>query len=300
MAQSDLRRIYRFSDTYGRSESILQDDADALISTDFRSFPLQHHGRDIDIYGRENITRHMLRLIFQLHDEVEQARYFPQATRQEFARTTTGIFINAAPRTSKENGAPFYVATAANIRIVTTDLDGLSSMKDRIDSLAHLPNDNGILFTQTEQFRSSYAARLLEEDHGLDLVPDSKDLIPDYPDTWWELAYVDRFGNMVTYTRKVRERWKEIEKATTLNAGTEDEGTMKVLVGHTSQRVHMATSLKEAEPEKLSVYVNEGNIEIVRKWVKEETADERLAFSAYRRFKGPEIGARVQVVKKEK
>ena len=41
MAYSFLRRFYLFSDTYGRSKNpFLQDDADALISTDFRSTPL--------------------------------------------------------------------------------------------------------------------------------------------------------------------------------------------------------------------------------------------------------------------
>jgi len=295
MPGAKLRRIYRFSDTYGQSTSPLQDDADARISTDLRSFPLKELDRDFDIYGRENITHHILRLFFQLHDEVEHASSLPASIKKEFASTTTGIFINAAPRTSKENGVPFYVATSKNLRIVTTDLRGLSTVKDRIESLAHLPNENNNLYGKTEQFRSSYTARLLEEDHGLSLEEDNLSIIPDYPDHYWELSYVDRFGNLITYTKEPEKQWQEVLDAVKVNKGTDKEGTVKILIGDTSKRVQVSTSLRDADPERLVIYPN-GDIEILRKWGEDENSRERLDFSAYNRFAKPEIGARIRLV----
>lgn len=291
-----LRRIYKFSDTYGQSTSPLQDDADARISTDFRSFPLYEQDRDFDIYGREKITAHILRLIFQLHQSIEYAAYLPNALKQEFANTITGIFINAAPRTGKQNGVPFYVATAKNIRIVTTDLAALSSVKERIDSIAHLPNAHNALYGETEQFRSSYAAWLLREDHGLSLAKDTLDVIPEYPSNHWELAYVDRFGNLVTFTRDPKKIWSELQKKT-----RKTDSSARIFIGETSKRVRLAASLRDADPDELVIYPNEGNIEILRKWdPADESSEERLRESAYRRFHEPVIGALIRIDEREK
>lgn len=291
-----LRRIYKFSDTYGQSTSPLQDDADARISTDFRSFPLYEQDRDFDIYGRENITAHILRLIFQLHSNIEHAHYLPASVKKEFAQTTTGVFINAAPRTGKQNGAPFSVATAKNIRIVTTDLAALSSVKERIESLAHLPNTRNSLYGETEQFRSSYAPWLLRDDHNLSLIKDSLDNIPDYPPDRWELAYVDRFGNLVTYTKHPKSIWADLQKKT-----RRADHSARIFIGETSKRVRLTSSLRDADPDELVIYPNEGNIEILRKWdPADESSAERLRESAYRRFHEPTIGALIKIDEREK
>jgi hypothetical protein len=286
-----LRRLYCFSDTYGRSKNpFTQDDADALISTDFRSFPLEITKREFDIYGRETITGHILRVIFELHDQLEKSPYIPDAVKKEFAQTTTGIFINAAPRVGKNNGDPFYVATAKNIRIVTTDPAGLSCLKDKIESIAHLPNDENGVYKPTEQFRSSYTAFLLHPEHNLKLVEDSLDVIPDYPEDSWELSYVDRFGNIITYTKNPAERWKEIEAS-----AAKRNGLAKLLIGNVSQHVAVGKSLKDADPGSLVVYQN-GDIEILRKWEAEEDSYTRLYKSAFFQFNKPVLGSRIRVL----
>jgi hypothetical protein len=289
MAYSFLRRFYLFSDTYGRSKNpFLQDDADALISTDFRSTPLETVRREFDIYGRETITEHMLRLILVLNENSKNSPYFSQAVKDEFKQTITGIFINAAPRLARDNGSPFYLATIDNIRIVTTSLSGLSTIKDKIQTLQHLDNDKNIVYGNTEQFRSSYTPFLLHPDHGLDLVTDKIDIIPDYPDDDWELSYVDRFGNMMTYTKDVEKKWKEVEKAADAN------NTVKLIIGNVSQTLFLGTSLRDAEPGSLVVYKN-NDIDILRKWMPNEDSYTRLYRSSYLQFSKPEVGAKIKI-----
>ncbi len=290
MIESPLRRIYLFSDTYGRSKSPFdQDDADALISTDFRSFPLSKKKREFDIYGREKVTAHLIRLVFKLHAETAKTTHFSEEVKEEFSKTITGIFINAAPRTSKENGGPFYLATSGNIRIVTTDVKLLSSVKDKIETLSHLPNEDNNLYGPTEQFRSSYTPCLLDPHHKLTMVEDPIDTIPDIPEDWWELSYVDRFGNMMTFTKHPDRMWKEA-----LEASKELGGFIKLIVGNVSQRVYISTSLRDAEPGALVMYPN-GDLDIVRKWEEDEDRYTRLYQSAYFQFAKPDIGAKVRV-----
>jgi len=287
-----LRRIYCFSDTYGRSKNpFTQDDADAVISTDFRSFPLEYEKREFDIYGRENITGHVVRLIVELHEQVKRASWLDDATKQEFQRTITGVFINAAPRTNtNEYGNLFRVAVVGNIRIVTTDPAGLSTVKDKLESLHHLPNLDNNLYGPTEQFRSSYAAHLLHPDHGLALVEDDINaLVPDYPEDKWELAYVDRFGNMLTYCKNPRKKWEEVREA-----AKETGGYVKLIIGNVSQRVSVGSSLRDAEPGDLVMYPN-GDIEILRKWMEGEDSYTRLYKSAFFQFAKPDLGAKVRV-----
>lgn len=288
------RRLYLFSDTYGRSKSPFdQDDADALVSTDFRSFPLRNVRREFDIYGRERVVNHMISLIIELHEEVEKSMFLPKEVKQEFAQTYTGIFINAAPRTeTHQNGAPFYLATTGNIRIVTTDLKALSWIKEDIESLEVLPNvDNG-LYGPEEQFRSSYTPNLLFPNHGLKMEEQSIDMIPDFPEDRWELAYVDRFGNMVTFAKNPDMHWEQAKQSV-----KENDGFMKMIVGNVSQRVYVAHSLRDAEPGTLVVYPNPngGHLEILRKWEDDEDRYTRLYQSSYFRFAKPDIGAKIRI-----
>ncbi|PIR54162.1 hypothetical protein COU75_02240 [Candidatus Peregrinibacteria bacterium CG10_big_fil_rev_8_21_14_0_10_42_8] len=290
----DLRRMYLFSDTYGRSKSPFdQDDADALISTDFRSFPLMPVRRVFDIYGRENVMNHMVMLILEMHEETEKCKHMPKEAKDEFAKTQTGIFINAAPRTeTHQNGAPFYLATAGAVRIVTTDLRALSWVKEKIKTLSVLPNiDNG-LYGPEEQFRSSYTPVMMFPDHGLSLEDQPLDLIPDFDDLRWELAYADRFGNMISYSKNPELHWEEV-----LKAEKENGGYIKVIVGNVSQRVKIAHSLRDAEPGALVMYQNPngGHLEIVRKWEDGEDRYTRLHQSAYLRFAKPDIGSKIRI-----
>lgn len=289
MITDPLRRIYLFSDTYGRSKNpFLQDDADAMISTDFRSLPLAPIRREFDIYGREAITAHMVRLVFSLHEQTRKAPYMPTKIHKEFDQTYTGIFINAAPRVGKDNGYPFYLATSKNIRIVTTDLSALSTVKHKIETLSYLNNSKNNIYSNTEQFRSSYTPWLLQPDNGIKMIKASVDDIPDYPEDTWELAYVDRFGNLVTYTKNPEKRWKEVMKAS-----KELKGQVKLIIGNVSQRVSIGTSLRHAEPDSLVMY-NNGDIDVLRKWEAEEDSYTRLYKSAFFQFAKPEIGAKIR------
>jgi hypothetical protein len=291
-----LTRVYAFSDCYGRSKNpFTQDDADALICTDFRSFPLLETKRDFDIYGRESIVEHLVRLIFALHDEIRESSSYSKAIKEAFKKTTTGIFINWAPRTAKDNGSLFYVATAKNLRIVTTSLEALSSVKHRIDSLAHIPNNNNGLWGPNEQFRSSFAAGLLYADHGFKLQTDKISIIPDYPSDRWELAYVDRFGNLISYCKDPKKKWAEVVKA----AKASKDGTVNVVIGNVSQRLKLTTSLKDAEPGALVIYPN-NNVDVVRKWEAEEDKYERLYKSAYFQYAKPDIGSAIKIPKSKK
>jgi hypothetical protein len=291
MAYTQLRRVYLFSDTYGRSKNpFLQDDADALLSTDFRSFPLEEVRREFDIYGRETITEHVLRLLFELHEQVLESPYMSEADKADYRNTTTGVFINAAPRLDKQqNGAPFYVATADGIRIVTTNPAGLATIKHKLKTLHVLNNESNTVHGPTEQFRSSYTPFLLHPDHGVDLIEQKiDDVIPDYPDDKWELAYVDRFGNMITYTNNIEQRWKDIEAAKDAN------GMVKIIVGNVSQAMYLGTSLRDIEPGALAIYKNK-NIDIVRKWMADEDSYTRLYRSSYLQFSKPEVGAKIKI-----
>jgi len=290
---ADVRRIYAFSDTYGRSKNpFVQDDADALLSTDFRSFPLLPVRREFDIYGREAVTGHIVRLTFELHDAVLRNKCMTEDQKKEFAGTITGLFINAAPRTDKnENGAPFYLITAGNIRIVTTNLDCLSAVKERIQTIHRMPNEGHDLFGPTEQFRSSYTPSLLLDTQNLPLVEEKIDIIPNYPEDRWELAYVDRFGNLVTYSKHPERHWEEAMST------KRPDGRVKVVIGNVSQALSLTTSLRDAEPGDMVVY-NNGNIDILRKWEEDEDEFTRLYRSAYFQFAKPRIGMRITIPKK--
>ncbi len=289
MSYTPLRRIYLFSDTYGRSKNpFVQDDADALISTDFRSFPLESFHREFDIYGREAITEHILRLIFELHECTLQSPYISDAVKEEYRKTTTGVFINAAPRLNKENGTPFYIATGDGVRIVTTNPAGLSTIKHKLTSLHHLDNHKNVIYGNTEQFRSSYTPFLLHPDHDIDLIEDDLSLIPDEVADRWELAYVDRYGNMITYAHDTERQWAQIE------AAADENNSVKLIIGNVSQTAFLGSSLKDADPGALVVYKNK-NIDILRKWMVDEDSYTRLYRSAYLQFSKPDVGAKIRI-----
>ena len=42
------------------------------------------------------------------------------------------------------------------------------------------------------------------------MIEEEIDIIPDFPDDKWELSYVDRFGNLLTYTKDPEKQWKEV------------------------------------------------------------------------------------------
>src|SRR5262249_27568007 len=154
----------------------------------------------------------------------------------------------------------FYVATAGRVRIVTTNPAALSTIKNRIETLHHLNNEENIIYSPTEQFRSSYTPCLLYPDHGIELIEDDINAtIPDYPEDQWELAYIDRFGNMITHCKDVEKQWKQIEAAA-------KDGYLKVIIGNVSQTVQLSTSLRDADPGALVIYKNK-NIDVLRKWM---------------------------------
>lgn len=287
MALTYPTRTYLFSDTYGRSGGELhEDDPDAIILTDMRSFPLETLRRTFDLFGREGIAPHIVRLAVEGQDALREGLRVPASEREACAKTTTGVFINAAPRVGRDNGTPFYVAEIGAVRVVTTSLAALSPVKGRIDSLAHLPNDGSALYGAGEQFRSSYTPVLLATGHGLPLIEDDISIVPEESDDW-TLAYVDRFGNMVTRCRDPLARWSDV------SAGG---ATVKVTVGSITRTVALGEHLATVEPGALSLYPN-GNLDIVRKWKEGESATVRLEESAYMQFGRPRIGAPVSVAR---
>jgi hypothetical protein len=285
MALTFPTRTYLFSDTYGRSGGELhEDDPDAIILTDMRSFPLERVRRTFDLFGREGIAPHIVRLATEGQDALREGLRIPASERGACAATTTGIFVNAAPRVGRDNGTPFYVAEIGAVRVVTTSLAALSPVRDRIESLAHLPNDGSALYGAGEQFRSSYTPILLASGHGLPLVKDDASIVPEESDDW-TLAYVDRFGNMVTRCLDPLTRWSGISPM---------GAAVKLTVGSITRTVTLGEHLATVEPGALSLYPN-GNLDIVRKWKEGESATVRLEESAYMQFGRPRIGASITV-----
>lgn len=201
---NNLKREYYFSDTYGTSSvnPLEKPDADAIITTDFRSRPRGYRHEKFDIYDNPHVTDHILRMVHDLDAQLMDT--FTGRKKDEYAASTTGILINSAPRTSSTgNGSHFYVASSreGRIRIVTTPLQALSPVKNEIEVLEHLPNNDNGLYPNGEQFRSSYVGVLLQDDHGIPLENAKIDEI-DEPRTDLHLAFVDRFGNLITHAGK--------------------------------------------------------------------------------------------------
>ncbi len=298
-------RLYYFSDAYGGHDEqnpLSQPDADVLISTDYGSAINRPRQREFDILGNEQVTDHILRLLLQQHDEYSRRNDLDASAKQSFIDAGTGVFINAAPRVNRSNAEPFYLATLRGgaIRVVATPLHALSAVRDHVETLAHLPNpqsekeSNG-LYSHREQFRSRLTPTLLQENKRLALQKDNPDIIPAY-DKGWHVAYVDRFGNIVTWVKDVERQWEEIQRVGQGIGGTREH--VQLTVGYpkaeASQHVQLGTSLGSAEPGAVSVYKN-GNIDIVRKWKAGEGIREKLRNSAFRLFGSPQIGDPLKV-----
>ena len=269
-------RIYLLSDTYGGNRTwdpFESPDIDAHIATDIRSrFPNVH--RSFDTFGAKKISDHVLRTAVTSNDEN------PESGR-------LGVFINSAPRTEEgSNGEPFYVAdTDNNVRVVATPLSALSAIKHRITLLRHLPNEDNGLYSALEQFRSSFTAVLLANDHGLDLIEDPVSDIPEYP-TGCIVSYVDRFGNLVLFENPI----SEVGSIRDIIANCVG-GILNLSIGSVRKEVVIRESLGDAKPGSLVIYENDRNIEVVSKWGEDWNTEECLNKSAFEQFGRPEIGS---------
>ncbi|MCB9808505.1 hypothetical protein H6770_04605 [Candidatus Peribacteria bacterium] len=286
---SKLLRSYLFSDTFGSPSAnpLERIDPDAVITTDFRSQIRESVRREFDIYHDSEQTAHLLRMIFELDSNaVDEYR---SSFRETYLSSTIGILINVAPRNKKgSNGEPFYIATARNgrIRVVTTPIDALAPIKHEIETLEHLPNVDNNLYGNNEQFRSSYTPALLYPDHGYTTVAhDNTADVPD-PRSDWHVAYVDRFGNVITNAgsserNRINAAIEEMQDEIKLNINNVEYGPYST-----------ADSLAKAVPGVVSIYSN-GNIDIARKWQPNESPAERLEHSAYVQLGRPHIGSRI-------
>ena len=269
-------RIFSLSDCHGGQfpwDPFRSPDVAARLSEAIRSdLPgLQH----FDTYGRsKDYHDHIVRETLRLHQEAPKS-------------DTTGLFINSAPRTEiNVNGDPFYRAEFdENVCIVATPLSAFSAVRDSIKRLLVLPNErNGLYDGEKEQHRSSYAPRLLAENHGLDLVEVDIGSIPELSEGC-ALTYVDRFGNLVLYENGVQEA-QSIRAKMIDNLGEE----LKFKIGRYTAKVQVAGSLSEATPGELVVYVNDNSVEVLRKWKSEWGSERRFDSSAYSGFGKPGVG----------
>ncbi len=310
--QNAPQRTYFISDTYGGTgedwNPLAQDDADVLISTDFGGRPLSPIHREFDHFGQEEVSAHILRLILAQHDELLSRLDLTPEQKQQAINLGTGIFINSAPRTGRNNAEPFYLATARNgaIRIVTTPLGALSPVKHEIESLSYLENptdpagSNG-LYGGREQFRSRLTPRLLDPHHNLQLEGADVRSIPEGRKDW-HVSYVDRFGNVITRTENPVEQWAEIARvAKTMQ---EENGRVRLIITgkdhtHPTTPLEIAHSLGEATPGVPSIYGNSGGIDVVVKWMEGQDATDRLSGSAWNVLGKPKIGASIKLVKKD-
>lgn len=293
-------RTYFFSDTYGgRSDNPLaMTDPDALISTDFGARPTTPVHREFDTFGREQMTSHVLRMILKLQDAFHERFAILGSTRARKAEELgTGVFINSAPRIGKGNAEPFYLATArdGHVRIVTTPLEALSTIRDQIETLFELPNpspnEHNGLYSGKEQFRSQYTPILLDPDHGIDLVQRDPDIIPKFR-TDWHVSYVDCFGNVLTHTPAVEDQWQQIGAQARGN-----NGEVQLDIGGATESVvaRIAESLGQADSGILSIYRN-GGIDLASKWEEGQSAQQKLRTSAWMKMGQPSIGDGITLV----
>jgi|GEM_PF-878434 len=281
------------SDTFGGPlDPTERLDADAQLCTFLRSEPLHPFRLTVDTFGQEAVTDHILALTLALHDELDRCTYLTHREKRASRNMGTGIFINAAPRTTHANGDPFYVAALPHgIRVVATPLSALAPVRERVERLQILPNENNGLYSNAEQFRSSYTAILLHPSFArrFPLQEIDPDTIPK-EDSRWKLSYVDRYGNLVTNVEDPHAQWSQLQTI----AGA--IGRVRLRVGQSSPReIALGNSLGTADPGQLIVYGN-GNIDVVRKWHPEDRAQDKLDQSAYRLFGSPTVGDAITTV----
>ncbi len=294
-------RTYFFSDTYGghrKWDPLSQPDLDVQITTDLRGRYMYPSHRELDIWGQEDIVSHYLRMIVHLHDELDGRKDISDKRKKAARELKTGVFLNSAPRDKQQNGEPFYLATlkGGSIRVVATPLSFLSAIKNKVETLQYLPNPgphdphNG-LYDHTQQFRSSLTPILLDPQHGLNLIDAPISSIPD-PRKDWHVAFVDRFGNIITHTETPEDQFAQLERIATR---VDDHRRQVELVTRTGSRTEkspkltLARSLGAAPAGENLIYLN-GNIDIARKFGPGETADQKLQKSAYGQMEGIRIG----------
>lgn len=268
-------RIYLLSDTFGGQHKWnphSAPDIDAHLTTDIRS-RFSGVRREFDIFGQEPIVDHVLRTATRLHDENKNIG-------------ATGIFVNYARRDLQGvNGEPFYLARIKdNLVVVATPVSVLSAIRSRITELSHLPNEGNELYGPTEQFRSSFSPQLLAANHGQRLVADPRSKIPE-PQRGCKVSYVDRFGNLVIH----EEGDPRLGDAIKEKIG----GKIRLKIGEVFKSVHVGTSLKDAPPGALSIYGNDGHIEVIGKWSAGTQNSARVRASAYQQFRRPTLGTPV-------
>jgi hypothetical protein len=286
-------RTYFFSDTYGGPiDPTQRSDADALICTDFRSRPLQKLHRDFDTFGKERVTDHVLKLIVELHDKISRCSYFSRKEKREFRSMGTGVLVNAAPRIDHTNGVEFHLATLRNnIRVIATGLASLSAVRSEVETVQRIPNADNNLWPNGEQFRSSYAGLLLDPRFAsrFPLVDEDPSAIPE-PKDEWIVGYVDRFGNIVTDCRDPQMKMFNLQRAL-----LEDRSASLKIGDVPVENFSLGNNLGSADPGSIVIYGN-GNVDIVRKWGPRDTAEEKIAKSAYHQFGRPQIGTPVSFV----
>ncbi|MBI2641863.1 hypothetical protein HYW87_04740 [Candidatus Roizmanbacteria bacterium] len=200
----------------------------------------------------------------------------------------TGLFINSAARMeANNNGQPFFRADfVENLVVVATPLSVLSGVRDSVRKLLELPNENNGLYDgEREQHRSSYTPRLLAENHGLPLKEADTSCIPELPASC-KLAYIDRFGNLVFSEAGAPEAQSILARI-----AKDGDRAVQLRIGDVVQTTTIGQSLSGAEPGSLVIYENDGGVEIVSKWDKDWTIQQRLDNSAYEQFGEPTIGA---------
>lgn len=283
MNQSEPRRVYLLSDCFGgRSVAdfpFRDPDIDADIATDFRSFPREKFHRRYDIFGKPEITDHILRHICRL-------------TRQAVSDIgITGVFINSAPRVDVgKNGDEFFLATAEDSQIrIVSPLQVLSAIRAKVERLFLLPNQGNGLHGDHEQFRSSFVPRILHPDHGIQLEEKDPAAIPQYPEGI-TVAYADRFGNLVLHAESEASEAQVQSLLSTQNISR----TVRLRIGQVDRMLQVTTSLSAAEPGKLSIYKNDDAAEVVRKMVKGETEKQMIHASAFAAFEYPKLRTAVE------
>ncbi len=287
------RKVF-LSDTFGGPlDPTERPDADAILCTHFRSQPFDRADYKFDTFGQEAATHHILGLIVALHDQIDHCGHFSKKEKCSFRNMGTGVLINAAPRTeaSAKNGENFVLADLrGNIRVVATPLSELSPVKNDVERLRIVPNQANGLWEDREQFRSSYAGLLLDEKFAkrFPLQDADPSCIPE-PDDHWKLAYIDRFGNLITTVRDPGMQLHHIQTLQTWSKG------FRIRIGDcVRDDLTLASSLTEAGPGKIVVYGN-GKVDFVRKWDPLNTPHQKIELSAYRQFGNPTVGSSISL-----
>lgn len=277
-------RIYSLSDCHGGRDlwnPLESPDVAARLAESIRSDFPEPVQRIDTLSAPTQYYRHLVTETLRLHDEQPESG-------------STGLFINSAPRTKAgHNDYPFYRADFGENRlVVVTNLpETLSSVRDRISGLRYLPNKNNRLYPDREQHRSSYTPRMLAQNHGLELLEADRSVIPE-PENRNLLSYVDRFGNLV-----LTQRTQLIHNIRSKIGCVGRELVFRI--GDITHQVQLGHCLSAAQPGLLTLYENDGSLEILSKWKPEWNAQQRLEHSAYNLFRCPSLGSDWSLISEE-